>query len=228
LPSQYREAPCLFLDCDGVIFDSNGFKLEAMRAVLAEYPRAAVEQMEQFWSANGGMSRQKKFHHFFERLQVVPDAPARIDEAIERFGQLSREAFVSAKPIPEALLLARDAGPARTVVVSGADQAELRDIFAEKGLSKLVGGVYGSPTSKLDHVARILREHACPPGRALFIGDGGGDFEVCRTLGVPFVYLAQFSDWRDAARALDGASDTARFDSWPELLSALSITEAPA
>jgi len=31
----YRTTRCIFLDCDGVIFDSNGFKLEALRHAIA-------------------------------------------------------------------------------------------------------------------------------------------------------------------------------------------------
>jgi phosphoglycolate phosphatase-like HAD superfamily hydrolase len=179
--------------------------------------------MEQFWSANGGMGRLTKFEHFFRELFVTDDAEARVRETAGRFGELSRRAFVSAQPIAEALSLARDAGSERTFVVSGADQDELRDIFAEKGLRRLFREIYGSPTSKLEHVARILREEACPPGRALFVGDGGGDFEVCRTLGVPFVFLAQYSDWREADEALHDARDTLRFDTWQELLLALEL-----
>jgi phosphoglycolate phosphatase-like HAD superfamily hydrolase len=153
----------------------------------------------------------------------VTDVPGCIGEAAGKFGELARKAFTSASPIGEALALARDAGRERCFVVSGADQAELRDIFRDKGLSNLFAGVYGSPTTKLDHVARLLRERACPPEAALFIGDGGGDFEVCSTLGVPFVYLAQFSDWHDAAQVLEGSAGVRSFATWPELLSALGV-----
>ena len=223
LAAHYRQAPCLFLDCDGVIFDSNAFKLRACLAVLAEYPEPAVAEMARFWSANGGMSRQRKFDHFFRDLHPVTDVAAHVSAAVERFGTLSRAAFVDTTPIPEALLVARDAGPERSFVVSGADQAELRDIFAEKGLNRLFPAVFGSPTAKLDHVARILQERNCPAERALFVGDGGGDFEVSQRLGLPFVFLAQYSDWDGAREALAGAEQAIGVDTWTDLLALLHV-----
>lgn len=223
---QYRDAPCVFLDCDGVIFDSNGFKQAALRSVLAEYPPAAVDAMELFWTANGGMSRYRKLEHFFREILPLDDVSERVRVTAERFGRLARQAYASAQPVGEALVVARDAGAERCFVVSGADQTELRDIFADKGLAALFGEVCGSPTTKLDHVRRILHERACPPERAIFIGDGGGDFEVGRTLGVPFVYLNQFSEWRDAAAALHGVPEALYVETWPELLALLELTRS--
>lgn len=220
---QYREAPCVFFDCDGVIFDSNGFKRRALRSVLSQYSAQSIDAMDRFWTANGGMSRHRKFRHFFEHIAPASDATERVRATVEQFGELSRRAFETAEPVREALILARDAGRDRSFVVSGADQAELRDIFTRKELSRLFAEVCGSPTPKLDHVERILRQRACPPNRALFIGDGGGDFEVCRTLGVPFIYLDQFSEWRDAKSALMDAAATLWTESWPELLSLLDV-----
>ena len=36
LRALYRRARCVFFDCDGVIFDSNGFKIAAMHRALAK------------------------------------------------------------------------------------------------------------------------------------------------------------------------------------------------
>jgi len=227
-PLLYQKAPCVLLDCDGVIFDSNGFKLDALRHALAAYPAAAVAQMELFWSANGGMARHPKLEHFFRNILPAEasstEAPSiQLDRAAARFGEFARRAFTSAQPIAEALELARHAGRERCFVVSGADQAELRDIFRDKQLTHLFEDICGSPTEKLAHVRRILAEHSCEPPQALLIGDGAIDFEVCQRLGVPFIYLDQHSEWTAAKATLAGAPNVALFDTWPEVLSYLEI-----
>lgn len=223
----YREAPCVFFDCDGVIFDSNGFKLEALRYALAGYPQPALEQMELFWSANGGMARYRKLEHFFVQVLGEREGVAeRVAATAARFGEFSRRAYDPSQPIAEALELARDAGAERCFVVSGADQAELRDVFQAKELSARFAQICGSPVTKLAHVQRILAERACAPERALLIGDGAGDFEVCQTLGLPFIYLDQYSEWRAAEATLARASQVISCSTWQELLARLLTTPA--
>jgi phosphoglycolate phosphatase-like HAD superfamily hydrolase len=125
--------------------------------------------------------------------------------------------------LPGALALARDAGRERAVVVSGALQHELRTVFAEQKIDDLFGQVLGSPTSKLELVESVMKRRDCPPERALLIGDGAGDFRVCRALGMHFAFLAEFSDWKDAERELAHAPLVSRHASWVELLGALKI-----
>jgi phosphoglycolate phosphatase-like HAD superfamily hydrolase len=225
LARHYREAPCVFLDCDGVIFDSNGFKLDAIRNVLADYPAPRVAEMLRFWSENGGMSRYRKLEYFFRDLLGTSDVAEQVRTTALRFGELVRRAYVGVEPIGEALALARDAGSRRCFVVSGADQDELRDIFAEKGIGGLFAEVCGSPVPKLEHVTRILRERGCQAERALFIGDGGSDFELSQTLGLPFVYLDEYSEWERAADVMRDAEAVVRADTWQDLLELLEIRQ---
>jgi len=218
----------VFFDCDGVIFDSNGFKLDALRHALSGYPAPAIAQMELFWSAHGGMARYPKLEHFFRNIlpidgQSTEDTSMQLHRAAARFGEFARRAFISARPIAEALALARHAGSERCFVVSGADQGELCDIFRDKQLSPLFKEVCGSPTKKLAHVTRILAERHCESRRALLIGDGAIDFQVCQSLGMPFIYLDQHSEWTAAKATLAGAPNVALFDTWPEVLNFLEV-----
>lgn len=226
LASIYREAPCVFLDCDGVIFDSNGFKLEALRYALAGYPEPALREMDAYWTANGGVPRYEKLAHFFSQILKVSDVAERVAQAAQRFTQFSRRAYAEHDPLPDALRFIRQTSSERCYVVSGTDQEELRDVFAQKQLSSLVSEVCGSPVGKLAHLTRILEARGCPAERALFIGDGGGDFDVARRLGVPFVYLDQYSEWRAAKTTLGAASAVvAVCDTWHDILTLLELAE---
>jgi phosphoglycolate phosphatase-like HAD superfamily hydrolase len=231
LPTLYREAPCVFLDCDGVIFDSNGFKLEAMRYALSGYPEPALREMDAYWSANGGVSRYEKLAYFFDEILKSDDVASRVAAAAARFTEFSRRAYGECRPLPEALSFAQQTGAERCFVVSGTDQDELRDVFAAKQLSTLFSEVCGSPTSKLAHLQRILEQRACPAERALFIGDGGGDFEVARRLNMPFIYINRYSEWREAAATLSRAPGVVAIcETWTDISAVLDakrlLTEA--
>jgi len=219
----YREAPCVFLDCDGVIFDSNGFKLDALRHALAGFPAPALRDMEAYWTENGGVSRYEKLGYFFAEILQTSEIAEHVAAAARRFTEFSRRAYSGCSPVPEALLFARLTGAERCFVVSGTDQEELRDVFAAKQLSQAFAQICGSPTSKLAHVTRILEEHRCPGERALFIGDGGGDFAVARRLRVPFVYIEQYSEWKSAHGKLSGAPDVLVCETWDDILSQLGL-----
>lgn len=226
LSSRLARARCVFLDCDGVIFDSNGFKLKAMLEVLDGYPEAARLRMAEYWKENGGMSRRTKFEYFFQEIVPVDDAPSRIERVLVGFHELAVKGYETMNPLPSALELARRVGPARTFVVSGADQAELRAVFRDKAIVGLFADVLGAPTPKLDLVRQVLQRVGATPDEALLVGDGSRDFEVCRALGVHFVYLAEYSDWKGASAALSGADNVTRAPDWPWLLEAFGFASA--
>lgn len=221
LRALYERARCVFLDCDGVIFDSNGFKIDGMRHALSGFDAAKLEAMQDFWTANGGVSRYEKFRHFFSHIAPEPDVAQAVRRAAERFGVFSRAAYTTHTPVPEALELARHAGAERCYVVSGADEAELVSVFAEKGISHLFSGVYGSPRPKLELVRTVLERVGAQPAEALLIGDGAGDHRVATTLGMQFVYLAQFSEWRAARECLSTSPGVVWADTWGDLRAAL-------
>ncbi len=221
LRSLYRRARCVFFDCDGVIFDSNGFKLEAMRQSLAGHTPAELAQMETFWRANGGVSRFVKFEHFYTHIAPRADVASEVKAASDRFGRLSRAAYETASPIPAALKLARATGAARCHVVSGATQVEMESVFSSKNIASLFASIQGSPRPKRELVEVILAERGCAAEDALLIGDGSMDFRVSQDLGIHFIYLAELSEWAGALDVLAGASAVSVAESWADIHRAL-------
>jgi phosphoglycolate phosphatase-like HAD superfamily hydrolase len=221
LRALYERAPCVFFDCDGVIFDSNGFKIEAMRRTLADHAASEVEEMEAFWRSNGGASRFVKFEHFYTSIAPRPDARGAMQAACARFGQLSLAAYADAPPLGAALALAAATGAERCHVVSGAAQVELESVFSSKGIAHLFSSILGSPRAKLDLVAGVLAESRCLASDALLIGDGAMDFRVCQELGMQFIYLGEHSEWHGAAAALARDPRVAIAPRWADLSRAL-------
>jgi len=225
LRARLDAAHVVFLDCDGVIFDSNGFKCRAMDRVLSDYPDNLREQMATYWRNNGGMSRRVKFEYFFRELTQSPDWQSLTDLAVARFGGYSLEGFLDVEPLERALVFARQIGRERLVVVSGADQAELALVFHRKQLQHLFSEVLGAPVKKQELVERVLAERGVGVDAALLIGDGARDFEVCQRLGMHFVYLNEYSEWEGAAEALADAPDVRWANRWSELLVAAGFAD---
>ena len=86
------------------------------------------------------------------------------------------------------------------LVVSGADQTELREIFDQRGMSHYFdAGIYGSPKDKLSIVEELLDSGQIHLP-ALCLGDSLLDYEVSKAFGLYFIFLharTEFADWRN-------------------------------
>jgi len=80
-------------------------------------------------------------------------------------------------------------------MVSGGDQAELRDVFAARDLAgHFDGGIFGSPDTKDEILDRELATgNIIRP--ALFLGDSRYDYEAAAGAGIDFVFLTQWTEF---------------------------------
>ena len=186
----------LVFDCDGVVLESNAIKTEAFRIAARPWGAAAAAALVAHHVAHGGVSRYAKFTHFLDR--IVPDlAPGRVpgrdgpglEALLAAYAGAVRAGLMSCA-VAGGLEALRAATPAaRWLIVSGGDQAELREIFAARGLAALFdGGIFGSPDTK---DAILARELATGTLRrpALFLGDSRLDHEAARRAGLDFVFV---------------------------------------
>ena len=94
----------------------------------------------------------------------------------------------------------RQATQSRWLIVSGGDQNELRDIFAQRNLAgNFNGGIFGSPDTKNFILSREL-ENGNIKLPALFIGDSKYDHQSASIANVDFVFAHEWtevSDWRE-------------------------------
>lgn len=196
----------VFFDCDGIIFDVNPAKSAAFDYAVADHPADARRALVSYHQQTGGISRYAKLERFFTEMCPVDDVDKAVAQALRRFGEFSRRAYDDLTPRSEALRFAAAvSAEERGYVVSGSDQVELRDVFEAKGISDRFVEILGSPTDKPTHLRRVLAERHVPAERALFIGDGRGDFDCADELGVWFVFLAEMSDWSDGRQVVGDA-----------------------
>ena len=96
--SVVETAACVFLDCDGVIFDVNAAKTAAFRRALTDYPEPLVEALVDYHVRHGGISRYEKFRWFFQELHPSSNVEAEVARASERFAAIVRDAYGRSAP----------------------------------------------------------------------------------------------------------------------------------
>lgn len=187
----------LVFDCDGVLLDSNQVKTEAFRSAALPYGEAAAEALVAHHVANGGISRYRKFEYFLS--DIVPAyAPEQIGPGLETllnaYGDAVREGLMRCAVAEGLEALRAQTAQQRWLIVSGGDQAELRDLFAARGLKHLFdGGIFGSPDNKDTILAR--EQHAGTIGNnALFLGDSTYDHRAATTAGLDFIFVSGWSE----------------------------------
>lgn len=199
----------MVFDCDGVLLDSNRLKTDSFRDSLLEhgYGESDVAEFVKLQKRSFGTSRYRQFEMFFtEILKREVDAAMR-DSLLAAFGRKCREGYMDSQPTLGCLDLlesVRDRYP--LYIASGSDEAELRDVFAARGLDRYFNAIYGSPTPKSDLLRRIVVElQPEDPKSVWFFGDAKADFEAARAASAQFFFVAAYSSDRANMEALAAA-----------------------
>ncbi|MBP0491186.1 HAD family hydrolase [Pararoseomonas indoligenes] len=203
-----RVAAVVF-DCDGVLLVSNTLKAAVFREALAEhgFHPGDIARFSRYQVANFGTSRYRLFENFlgWEDLKVRP-ASADRDALVGSYARLLRGRYARCASTP-GMRGVLDGLAARGIplfVVSGSDGAELREVFAERGLAGLFRSIHGSPASKTENLHLVAKEmgRGPPLDDVWFIGDAEADLKAADSVGARFVYADHFSTAKPRMRAL--------------------------
>jgi len=188
----------LVFDCDGVILDSNKVKTQAFYNAALPYGKAAAQALVDYHVANGGISRYRKFEYFLDTLvaqHTHNTAGPGLQSLLDAYAEAVRHGLLKCAVTP-GLAPLREATPdARWLIVSGGDQAELREVFAQRGLAQMFdGGIFGSPASKDEILSDQLASGNIRP-RALFIGDSRYDHVASSAAGLDFLFVTRWTEF---------------------------------
>ncbi len=193
--SDYRT---FIFDCDGVILDSNKVKTRAFYNAALPYGEAAAQALVDYHVANGGISRYRKFEYFLDTLVAQhtlgtygPD----LQSLLDIYAESVRHGLLNCAVAAGLAELRAASADARWLIVSGGDQAELREVFAQRGLAEMFdGGIFGSPDSKDEILSTQLANGNIRP-RALFIGDSRYDHVASAGAGLDFLFVSQWTEF---------------------------------
>lgn len=187
----------LVFDCDGVVLDSNKIKTDAFYQASLPYGQAAAQAMVEYHVANGGVSRYKKFAYFLKQIapaQATALLDLDLEAMLQAYASYVREGLLNCEIAPGLEALRKKTPGARWLIVSGGDQAELRDVFAQRGIAEWFdGNIFGSPDTKDEILARELTSGNIQHP-ALFLGDSKYDYQAASTAGLDFVFLSNWSE----------------------------------
>lgn len=178
---------CLVFDCDGVILDSVPVKTRAFRRLAEPYGAEAADRFEMYHSRHGGVSRYKKFEWFFEEVLGRPIEQEESREWGNKFERYALEEVRKCPMIPGAMdVLEKWTGALSMYVCSGAPNAEVNLVLAERGLNRFFKRILGTPPAKAELLAEIARSEIFDPSDIVMVGDATTDQDAAEKVGTQF------------------------------------------
>ena len=184
-------------DCDGVIFDSNKFKIEAFEYVLINHniKQSDVSKFISHHKLNGGVSRYVKFKRLFTDILKSPVDNDMLKSLLSDFSKICIQKYLKADLTPGFLDKVKYLSVENNLyVASGSDEIELNYIFGERNISKYFKEILGSPMSKTECVKKIvynLKSH--DDHTVLMIGDSESDYAASLDNNIDFIFMRRFS-----------------------------------
>jgi phosphoglycolate phosphatase-like HAD superfamily hydrolase len=193
----FDKCRCILFDCDGVILDSNRIKSEAFRCVALRFGADTADRFVRYHQQHGGVSRYRKFAHLLEELSPVPaaDRDALLAELLREYSARCAEGLLHCALIPGVKhFLAAMPPEIAAYVVTGGDQAEVRNVFSARGLDHYFREVLGSPVGKREHM-QTLAERGVFAAPSLYFGDAELDMRLAAEFSLDFIFVHGASEW---------------------------------
>jgi phosphoglycolate phosphatase-like HAD superfamily hydrolase len=209
----------IIFDCDGVILDSNEFKINAMEDALitCKLDENTVKKCVDSFRYNFGKSR---FFHvdFFVNEIICPGTGAEdLKNALlihYSFSCSKLYANCSETPMIRPLL---ESLTAKLYIASGSEQSELRSVMHEKGLMKYFLDVLGSPKPKTEIINCIVNKFS-EDSNIVMIGDAESDFLASNDNDIDFIFYSPFSNVKEKMLSLGQTHDFSVIQAWEEVL----------
>jgi phosphoglycolate phosphatase-like HAD superfamily hydrolase len=190
----------LIFDCDGVILNSNKIKTQAFYDVAKVYGHDPAQKLKEYHVQNGGISRYKKFEYLLTNILQKPIKKQELNELLSNFSKEVKKALLVCEVAKDIKELRDKTRNAKWLIVSGGDQAELREIFKQRNLDGYFdGGIFGSPDDK-DTILKNEIKNRNIIGNSLFLGDSMYDYQAATTAKIEFIFLSKWTeviDWKD-------------------------------
>lgn len=201
-----KQSRTLVFDCDGVVLDSNQVRAQAFYNAALPYGKQHAAALRDYHILHGGVSRYVKFEVLLRDMLGEPVTEQAMAALLHAFTTEATIGLLRCDIAPGLAQLRAATPQANWLLVSGADQAELRQVFEQRGIAEWFdGGIFGSPLNKDQILARESHSGNCKrPG--IFFGDSRYDHQAAARAGLEFVFLSAWTDmqgWQEYCRQHD-------------------------
>ena len=174
----------IIFDFDGVVINSHLTKTSAFYDVFKVYGKNIALKAKKFHLNNIGRSRYFKFKFIFKnilRLKLTKKKIKILDEKFDFFLQKKIKKMTPSKSLTNFL---RKKNQVWNLYIStGTPRAKIIKILKKKKLFEYFKKVYGSPSSKINHINKIIKNNQ----KSIFIGDSFEDYRAAKQAKIKFI-----------------------------------------
>jgi phosphoglycolate phosphatase-like HAD superfamily hydrolase len=182
----------LVFDKDGVITDTETFKLTLLENLLiADFPELA-DQIKQFNHSHRGMYRAIKIQQIFEQIIQKKIGQQTLNLYLEKFAQQMTNQLSQIKLVPGVSEFIKQRHGVQ-FISSAAPAIEVEEHMDYFGFTPYFETLYTSPAYTDKYLALKEIQQACNK-KVLFFGDSLSDLHFSQKAGVGFIGITYCSD----------------------------------
>ncbi|MDB4978212.1 MAG: phosphatase [Candidatus Peribacteria bacterium] len=180
-----KKYKAIVFDFDGVILDSEQFKIATFKSLFTEYPNH-LEAIDSYNKQNRGISRYEKFAHIFKNILDVPYTEETGKELGKKYSNILSQ-NLAATPLIEGVNEFLIQQSALLFIASSSEVHEMEIVLQTKGMTAYFVKLYGHPILKAEAITKTMEEYHLEPSQLLFFGDAIADWKVAHETNVNFI-----------------------------------------
>ncbi len=178
----------IFFDFDGVIIESNQIKAHAFYELYKPYGKSIANTVLDNYTAEGGISRQKKFHKYHKKLLDQELTNKQVSALSERFSKIVFKKIIDAPFIKGIkIFLKENYKQMHFSIISGTPHTELKKICQALEIEQYFIEICGSPKNKVCWIDELTNTYNLNKSETILIGDSKVDFDSAKTAKINFI-----------------------------------------
>ena len=173
----------IIFDFDGVILNSHKIKTKAFYKIFESYGKNIANKAVKFHKQNIGKSRYFKFKFILKNIIKKKISKKELLVLNKNFDFIVEKNIKKIFPSKYLQMFLKNKGKNVFYISTGTPQNKIIKILKDKKLFSFFKKVYGSPSSKVDHIKSIKKRNA----KLLFIGDSLEDYRAAKKTKINFL-----------------------------------------
>ena len=212
--SIFNDFSDIIFDCDGVILDSNKFKINAMHQALISISdnKFEINRAIKSFSKNFGLSRYHHIKEFKKIFSIDFDS----NFLLGQYELILKKKYKHCKFTNGFKDFLKTIQNKNLYIVSGSNQNELQDIFNYKNTTDFIE-ILGSPEKKSNNIRKIIDKYNINKNKVCYVGDSRSDIMSSIENKIVFVGYIPYSNDPIAVKDLCKRENFNIIDSWKNL-----------